>query len=868
MALVRTVGISAHIDAGKTTTTERMLLHSGAISRCGSVDAGSTTTDFLPEERERGITIKAAAVTFGWRGHTVNLIDTPGHVDFTVEVERSFRVLDGSVALYDAVSGVEAQSETVWAQASRYGVARVGFVNKMDREGACYVSTAAAIAKRLRCCPLLLHLPVGSSGSYVGSVDLLRLQLTATAPAPAPAAGGAGAGSSEEASEGKLLWQRMLPELLLQAGGAGGAEAAQLCIPGKADGSGALTVGLAQLCEAARAAREALLLALCDADDAVAEAYLSACDAEAACGAAGRCSPGSASWDTSLPGLSAAELTAAVRRLVCAHSSATTYLPLLCGSSGKNKGVPALLDAVVDFLPSPLDKPALPATLLQRAAAGGGGGGGGGKGARKGKGAARKAAASAAASAAPAEAAEAAAEVLVAPSPSGPLRALAFKVQNHPIRGPLVFFRVYSGCMTRALQLHNTSRDELERASKLLQLFGDELREVEAVGAGHIGAASGLKSVRTGDTLCHAGDPAPVLLPRLSLPAPVFTAALEVGSSSEAKALEAALALLCREDPSLAFSTQAETGQLLLSGMGELHLDVSASRLQSEYGIAGLSLGRVAVAYREAPALPAASAATHDRLVNGRRAAATVELLLSPCEQLLAAGQSHFAGNSEAEEEESESEGEGEEGEEGQLLCLLSAEDGSPAALRPMPPLLAAAVSEGISAAFSRGPLLGSPVVGLRVQLRAAGTALGPDSSPAAVRAAVARAMEQGLREAACELLEPIMLVSVSVPEGPAVGSVMQDLSTTRRGRIREVMAAGGAGGGEEGGGPGGASQQQQLGTARSIVCAQVPLAEMVGYSTAIRSRTAGEGSFSMHFDSFAPVGAQLQRKIVAEGGF
>lgn len=801
LSRIRTVGISAHIDAGKTTTTERMLLAAKAISRAGTVDGGDTVTDFLPAERARGITIKAAAVTFAWRGASINLIDTPGHVDFTVEVERSLRVLDGVVALFDAVAGVEAQSETVWAQAARYGVARIAFANKMDREGASLDGVAASVRARLGATPLVLHAPVGAAGEFAGVVDLTTLRVVgAESPASAGAAG--------------APWSACLRNAVAAAR-AGGPRT--MLVPARADGGGPLSVDVLKLEEMARAGRESMLVALADADDAVAEAYVTSSDA---------------SWDLTTPGLDATGLRAAVRRVVCAQGC--RILPLLAGASARGKGVDALLDAVVDFLPSPLEKPLLFAEpfFVARSA-----------GRKSGTRTGRAATASAALNVAPAPGAPSGtaseavqdARVAIPAVSTGPLRALAFKVQHHPVRGALVFFRVYAGTLTRALALHNTSTNTRERPSKLLQLFADELREVDAVGAGHIGAASGLKTVRTGDTLCHDGDPTPVVLARLALPTPVFSVALETAGATEARALDDALDILLREDPSLTASTHDETGQLLLSGMGELHLEIAVGRLRDELGVPGLTVGRVVVAMREAPTVASTGAATFEKIIAGKRVAATVALNLEPCPDLLEADTSEF------------------DDEDGApLMCATDTGKGSgggddDAAVRAMPLPLADAVRDGVIAGLGRGALLGFPISGARVAVNPVGTRFGADSSPAAVRAATARALVAAMRGAACELREPLMSVRVTLPDA-AVGDVLNDLTSARRARIVEVVPAEGAMG-------------------RATIIADVPLRALLGYATALRSRTSGEASLIMEMGGWEGVGPAEQRKIIVSMG-
>jgi elongation factor G len=500
---LRNIGIIAHIDAGKTTATERLLFVTGGIDRYGEVHRGDTVTDYLAAERERGITIKAAALTLAWtRGQhkqarvkggehsrepstIINLIDTPGHVDFTVEVERCMRVLDGAVALYDGVSGVEAQSETVWGQANRYSVPRIGFVNKMDREGASYAATAAAVEKRLGAIPLLVHLPIGEAASFTGSVDLIDGSIYA-----------------HEDRDGRTLVDLNMFDLQNKL-----KDADTLTLPNPTSDAGPTVLEFGQLRAQFQAQRAALLESIANYDETIADAFLTASDA-------------GDMTQLQQPGLLPGDLRAAIRRLVVKPGS--QFLPLLCGSAYKNKGIQPLLDAILDYLPSPVDKP----NVIGISKSG--------------------------------------QTVEVAPHVNEPLRALAFKVQNHPQRGPLVFFRVYSGMLSNKLPLLNVNKDAKERPTKLLQVFADSFREVESVSTGHIAAATGLKTVRTGDTLCMGGDPNPVQLPGVQLPQPVFTAALEVPGQSEQKALEEALVILTREDPSLLVSINEDTGQQLL----------------------------------------------------------------------------------------------------------------------------------------------------------------------------------------------------------------------------------------------------------------------------------------------------------------
>lgn len=860
MRRIRNIGIAAHIDAGKTTATERMLFYSGFIPRCGEVHDGDTITDFMPQERERGITIKAAAISFGWAGHTMNLIDTPGHVDFTVEVERSFRVLDGAVLLYDAVNGVEAQSETVWGQARRYDVSRIAFANKMDREGASYELTAATMGKRLGAIPLCIHQPLGEAGSFAGFLNLLDMSLNAHDPAAD--------------KEGRTLWKRGLSEFKPQvlAGGkiqisSSEAPNGNISVPGRSDGNGPLQLNVSDLIDAAKIAREGLLERLADIDESVADAYLNAIES-AAGPASSSVGVGSGfgvvgagiGLDTSIAGLLPSDLKAALRRVVC--TSGTRAVPLLCGSAYKFKGVQHMLDAVVDYLPSPLDRPPVQATSAV------------GVGSTHGKAALAYAASKAGAGAS----AAGSKPIEVRPDPAAPLRAIAFKVQNHPTRGPLVFFRVYSGVLSRSQPLLNVSTGEKERASKLLQMLADEQREVDAIAAGQIGAATGLKSVRTGDTLCLAADPSPALLPRLSLPQPVFTASLEVNGQSEQKALEEALLVLTREDPSLLVKTDADTGQLLVSGMGELHLDIACDRLNREYNVA-VRLGRMMVAYRETVGMEAEAITTYDRPMGTKRMWAKVGLRIeplpptteseaveslssSPCIFEQADGHIHckLIGMGETESASpSASSAKPRKGSEPSASAAAAAAQG----LKQMPNTLSDALREGVAACFGRGPLLGYPLVGLKVSLIEEECEVSPDTNAAAIKACIAKAFEQAVKDASGMLLEPIMAVEVAVPDA-YVGDIINDISAQRRGRIKEVVSSAAAALSSSSSTSAG-SVAVGGGSGKAVIRADVPLKSMVGYATSLRSRTGGEGSFAMEFTRYSHVGAMLQKDILAD---
>jgi elongation factor G len=633
-----------------------------------------------------------------------------------------------------------------------------------------------------------------------------------------------------------------------------------------------------------RAAREGLVEALANIDDAVADAYLSAVDAGVDVGA---------SWDT--PGLTPDALHAAIRRATVAPGS--RVLPLLCGSAYKNRGVQPLLDAVVRYLPSPLDRPPLLA-LDPRTGA----------------------------------------RVPVPASSQAPLRALAFKVQRDPQRGPLVFFRVYSGVLTSKLPLLNASlafgeRDAAnanaaggsgasaaaagsgagassgaagggsearERPSKLLQMFADEQREAASVAAGHIGAAVGLKHVKTGDTLCLAGDPHPVLLRRVVLPEPVFTASLEVNSASEQKALDEALAVLTREDPSLVASVNEDTGQQLLSGMGELHLDIAADRLRREYNVP-VQLGRMMVSYRETVMGEATVEHVFDKVLGTKRHWVKLAFAFDRITE----AEDGDAGGKEGEEEEGGAQGQAAgaarehrgprgarhsvfEQMDASLRCRIVGDLAEPSSsgrgggasasgadadggahLRLMPPAFADALKSAVQTSFSRGPLLGFNTAGVSVRLLEDQCEVGPDTSATAVRACVAKCMELGMKEAGVEILEPNMSVEVTVPDA-AVGEVLQDLTAQRRAKIKEVTSAY-DGGAEGGSGDTGADKVARAGTipaglaGKMIIRADVPLRQMVGYSTNLRSRTAGEGSFAMEFAYFGPVGPLVQKRILED---
>lgn len=686
--MTRDIGIMAHIDAGKTTTTERVLYYTGVSHRMGEVHDGAAVMDYLPQEQERGITITSAATSCEWREHRINVIDTPGHVDFTVEVERSLRVLDGAIAVFDAVAGVEPQSETVWRQADRYNVPRIAFVNKLDRVGATLERTVAMMRERLGARPLVAQLPIGLEANFVGVVDLLTMERVTWADA-----------------QGEQVEREPLSE------------------------SDALY-------DDAQLAREALVEAVAEVDDEVMASFLE-------------------------DGAGAVELTqlrAAMRRATLAGRAVV----VLCGSALRNKGVQPLLDAVVTYLPSPLDVPAI---VTERV---------------RGEGSVERVA-----------------------DPKGPLLALAFKVVTDPHRGPLVFLRIYSGTLKVKQRLQNCTRDRKERAGKLLRLHANKTAEVETAGPGDIVAAVGFKFTSTGDTLISADDDVQVVLPGMQIPHPVIYQTIEARTAAEETPLREALERVCGEDPSFGVREDPETGELLIGGQGELHLEIVVDRLRREQKLEA-RVGRPQVAYRESCAGSAERTVEYDREIGGKPQYAKVALRLQAAER--GAG-------------------------------ISVAADGE----WSVPAEFVRAAREGVEDALGRGPLLGYPVLDVHVDL------IGLEqrengSSDASFRAAATMAATQAISAADPQLLEPVMEVEVVVPDS-FTGNVHADLST-RRGRVL------------------GMEPRDTVQTIR----AEVPLAEMVGYATALRSTTQGRASYSMQFAKYAAVPSATQKTLVERG--
>lgn len=736
---IRNIGILAHIDAGKTTTTERMLFYSGAIARMGEVHDGDATMDFMPQERERGITIGAAAISFPWRDHHVNLIDTPGHVDFTVEVERAVRVLDGAVAVLDGVAGVEAQTETVWEQADRYRVPRIAFVNKLDREGASFQRACESIEARFQVQALKIQVPVGEEADFDGVLDVVNMKLVRWMD-----------------KEGKDV--QRLPIL-----------------PGSSNSK------MGEMYEMASNARQELIELASNFDDELGELFLMEEPIDD---------------DT---------LKAALRRITIKHSREAVVT--LCGSALKNKGVQPLLDAVVDYLPSPVDLSPFEAHLVKTTKKSG---------------------------------SQDSTHTVVKrnASPDEPLVALAFKVKHDRQRGLVVFFRVYSGVLHAKSQLFNTSRQQKERITRLMLVAADDSDEVAEISAGNIGAAVGLKNTFTGDTIIASKDHHVneyILLPGVQVPKPVFTCSIESESSAKQKDLDDALFHLQREDPSFVVTVDEETGQTLMSGMGELHLDIIKERLRTEYKLDPM-IGAMRVAYLESASMSVSEPYTHDMLLGTDRQFAKLTINLEP---LL---------DQDGVEVSSADEDDGETAVNN-IIELKNLGD------KKMPHAFALAIEEGLRSAMSRGVLTSNRVAYVKITVDENDCEWDTDSNANAFRVAAALAFKHALREASPVVLEPMMKLEVRAPDR-CVGDVLSDLTSQRRAHIQEVGAALNGSGDE--------NDVQVARAGRSIVHAHVPLVHMVGYATLLRSKTQGEGSFGMQFLKYLEVdSATRDRRLV-----
>ncbi|TDA68592.1 MAG: elongation factor G [Clostridia bacterium] len=680
LARTRNLGIMAHIDAGKTTTTERILFYTGRVHRMGEVHDGAATMDWMQQEQERGITITSAATTCHWRDYRINIIDTPGHVDFTVEVERSLRVLDGAIAIFCAVGGVEPQSETVWRQADRYGVPRLAFVNKMDRVGADFFAVVEQIKQRLGATPLVIQLPIGSDENFTGVIDLVQQKA--------------------------LYWEDDLGLTIrtedIPAGGR----------------------------DMAREYREKLIEGLADLDEELMSMYLD--------------------------GQEIPEET--LKRVLRLATCQTRVVPVLCGSAFKNKGVQPLLDALVDYLPSPLDVPPI-------------------RGIRPDTGE----------------------ETVRSPEDGAPFSALAFKIMADPYVGKLTFFRVYSGEVKTGSYVYNSTKGRRERIGRLLRMHANHREEITAAMAGDIVAAVGLKETTTGDTLCD--EQAPVILEAMQFPEPVISVAIEPKSKADQERMSLALQRLTEEDPTFRVNTDAETGQTLISGMGELHLEIIVDRLMREFNV-NANVGRPQVAYKETITQPARAEGKFIRQTGGRGQYGHVWLEVQP-----------------------RARGEG--------FAFVNRIVGGVIPKEYIP-----AVEAGVKEAMETGGLAGYPVMDMQVSLYD-GSYHEVDSSEMAFKIAGSMAVKNAMSRARPVLLEPVMQVEVTVPE-EYMGEVLGDLSS-RRGHIEGLEAR----------------------SSLQVIRALVPLAEMFGYATDLRSRTQGRGSYVMQFSHYDVVPGQVLEQIL-----
>ncbi|MDX8056010.1 elongation factor G [Lentzea sp. BCCO 10_0798] len=688
LAKVRNIGIMAHIDAGKTTTTERILFYTGISYKIGEVHDGAAVMDWMEQEQERGITITSAATTCYWKNHQINLIDTPGHVDFTVEVERNLRVLDGAVAVFDGKEGVEPQSEQVWRQATKYDVPRICFVNKMDKLGADFYFTIKTIQDRLGAKPLPLQIPIGSESEFIGVVDLIEMRA--------------------------LTWRGEVQK---------GEDYAIEEIP-------------ADLLEKAQEFREQLLEAVAETDDDLTEKFFDQGD------------------------LSVEEIKAGLRKIVAAGSA----YPILCGSAFKNKGVQPMLDAVIDYLPSPLDLPPVEGTLQDG-------------------------------------------ETVVKRSPSSdePFSALAFKIAVHPFFGKLTYIRVYSGKVAAGTQVINATKDRKERIGKIFQMHANKENPVTEAIAGHIYAVIGLKDTTTGETLC---DPAhPIVLESMTFPEPVIQVAIEPKTKADQEKLGTAIQKLAEEDPTFRVNLDQETGQTIIAGMGELHLDILVDRMRREFKVEA-NIGKPQVAYRETIRRAVEKYSyTHKKQTGGSGQFAKVLVTVEPLEKK----------------------------EDGALYEFVNAVTGGRIPREYIP-----SVDAGAQDALQYGVLAGYPLVGVKVTLLD-GAYHEVDSSEMAFKIAGSMALKEAARQASPAILEPLMAVEVTTPE-EYMGDVIGDLNS-RRGQIQAMEERSGI----------------------RVVKALVPLSEMFGYVGDLRSKTQGRANYSMVFDSYAEVPANVSKEIIAK---
>jgi len=694
LSKTRNIGIMAHIDAGKTTTTERILFYTGISYKIGEVHDGAATMDYMELEQERGITITSAATTCFWKGgkgdqpeHRINIIDTPGHVDFTIEVERSLRVLDGAIAVFDGVSGVEPQSETVWRQANKFKVPRMCFVNKLDRTGADFKKCVKSIDDRLGKNGIAIQLPIGTESNFKGIIDLVEMN----------------AHIYEDAGMGAVFEIVPIPD---------------------------------EYAEEAAEGREALLEAISETDESFMERYL-----------AGE------------------EITPAeIRKALRTATLKLELFPILCGSAFKNKGVQPLLDAVVNYLPSPLDLPPVSGSAVGAPV-------------------------------------EEEGQLKRECDPNAPFSALAFKIITDPYVGVLTFFRVYSGSITSGSALFNSTREQKERLGRILRIHADKREDIKEISAGDIGAAVGLKETITGDTLCDPENP--IVLESIHSPEPVISVAIEPKTKADEERMGLSLMKLSKEDPSLRVSTDAESGQTIIKGMGELHLDIIKSRLLREFKV-DTTVGKPQVAYREAITTTVEHEVKYAKQTGGRGQFGHVLLRVEPLEA-------------------------------GKGFEFVDEIKGGVIPREYIP-----AVRQGVEEALQGGVLAGFPVIDIRVALYY-GSFHEVDSSEMAFKIAGSMCVKEACRKAKIQLLEPIMLVEVVCPDD-FVSNIVGDLNR-RRAKILGLDPRAGA----------------------QAVRAEVPLSEMFGYSTDLRSSSQGRATFTMEYCHYSPVPAQIAEGIAAK---
>ena len=679
----RNIGIMAHIDAGKTTSTERILFYTGMSHRIGEVDEGTATMDWMEQEKERGITITSAATTCFWKDYRINIIDTPGHVDFTIEVERSLRVLDGAVAIFDSGQGVEPQSETVWRQADKYHVPRIAFINKMDKIGADFFESVKSMVDRLKANPVPIQIPIGAENTFRGPVDLITMKAVYF---------------DDETLGAKYVIDE---------------------IP-------------ADLQEVAREYRDKMIEKLADHDDVIMEKYLGGEE------------------------ITEEEIKQALRKATISMK----LNPVLCGSSFKNKGVQLLLDAIIEYLPSPIDLPPVKGVNPDNEG-----------------------------------------EIERRPDDNEPFSALAFKIMTDPFVGQLTYFRVYSGILKSGSYLHNSTKDTTERIGRLLKMHANKREEIKTVYAGEIAAAVGLKNTTTGDTLCDKDKP--IILERIEFPEPVISIAIEPKTKADQEKMTLSLQKLAQEDPSFRLKTDEETGQTIISGMGELHLEIIVDRLMREFKVEA-NVGKPQVAYRETIKGKVESEGKYIRQTGGRGQYGHVWIEVEP-----------------------KAPGEGFEFENDIVGGSIPRE-------------YIPAVEKGIKEALDSGVLAGYPVVDVKVRLFD-GSYHDVDSSEMAFKIAGSMAFKDGVKRANPILLEPIMDLEVIVPE-EYMGDVIGDINS-KRGKILGVRPRSGA----------------------QVITAEVPLSEMFGYATDLRSLTQGRALFTMQFARYEEAPRNIAEQIVAK---